>query len=156
MSTETYLLSRRSRFKNHFPSSMQECIGDESDGVSAKQLCFIAFLPDILDSKASGRNGYIKTLKKLADQYKDRPFSWLWVSAGQQAALEANVGVGGFGYPALVAFKPKDHKFATAKGAFDLKQIGDFIEKLRKGGESVSSMQGSLASIVTIPPWVRI
>jgi hypothetical protein len=39
--------------------------------------------------------------------YKDRPFSYMWAGAGQQAALESNFGVGGFGYPALVAFKPK-------------------------------------------------
>ena len=58
--------------------SLQECTGDESGEIKSKQLCFIAFLPDILDSKASGRNAYIKTLTKLADKFKDRPFSWLW------------------------------------------------------------------------------
>jgi hypothetical protein len=31
--------------------------------------------------------------------------------------------VGGFGYPALVAYKPKDGKFAIPKGAFDQTQI---------------------------------
>lgn len=31
-----------------------ECVGEEG-GAGARQLCFLAFLPDILDSKASGR-----------------------------------------------------------------------------------------------------
>ena len=36
----------------------KECIGDGE--APAKKLCFLAFLPDILDSKAAGRNAYIK------------------------------------------------------------------------------------------------
>ena len=36
----------------------KECIGDGE--ARAKKLCFLAFLPDILDSKAQGRNAYIK------------------------------------------------------------------------------------------------
>lgn len=66
----------------------QECVGSKEDGTSPKQLCFIAFLPDILDSKAAGRNGYISVLKQLAEKYKGSSFSYLWASAGQQAALE--------------------------------------------------------------------
>ncbi|KAG1665201.1 hypothetical protein FOA52_002602 [Chlamydomonas sp. UWO 241] len=128
------------------------CTGD-GDEVAAKQLCFIVFLPDLLDSLASGRNGYVKILKKIADTYKDRPFSYLWAGAGQQAALEANFGVGGFGYPALVAFKPKDGKFAVARTAFELKHVEEFIERIRKGGEQVLSMNGELAPIKANTPW---
>jgi hypothetical protein len=40
--------------------------------VDPAQLCFIAFLPNILDSKAEGRNGYIDSLKTLANDFKDR------------------------------------------------------------------------------------
>lgn len=52
-----------------------ECLGTNDPGLEKAQpaqLCFIAFLPDILDSKADGRNGYIDALKKLAADYKDR------------------------------------------------------------------------------------
>ena len=31
-----------------------------------RQLCLFAFLPDILDTKAEGRNAYLKILKDLA------------------------------------------------------------------------------------------
>ncbi len=35
-----------------------ECLGSEGKG--GKQLCFIVFLPNLMDSKASGRNVYLK------------------------------------------------------------------------------------------------
>ena len=36
----------------------KECIGDEEE--APKKLCLIAFLPNILDTKAVGRQTYIK------------------------------------------------------------------------------------------------
>lgn len=90
----------------------KHCVG-ETDA-DAKQLCIIAFLPSILDSKASGRNAYIKTLKKIANKYKERPYSYFWAEGGAQAGLEQNVGVGGFGYPAVVAVSPKRNVYAPA------------------------------------------
>jgi protein disulfide-isomerase A6 len=90
----------------------QHCMGGTD--AEAKQLCIIAFLPSILDSKASGRNAYIKTLKAMANKYKERPYSYLWVEGGAQAGLEQNMGVGGFGYPAVVAVSPKRNVYASA------------------------------------------
>lgn len=75
----------------------------------------IAFLPNILDSKAEGRNAYIDALKALAGDYKERNWSYLWVEGGKQSALEESLGVGGFGYPALVALKPTDLKYSTMR-----------------------------------------
>ena len=94
----------------------QHCKGG-SNGAEAKQLCFIAFLPDILDSKAEGRNKYIAVLKKMAESYKDRPYSYLWTAGGAHSALEASVDVGGFGYPALVALSPAKEVYAAAVAA---------------------------------------
>uniref|UniRef100_A0A7S0R2Q6 protein disulfide-isomerase n=1 Tax=Chlamydomonas leiostraca TaxID=1034604 RepID=A0A7S0R2Q6_9CHLO len=129
----------------------KECTGE--DGAGARQLCFVAFLPDILDSQAAGRNRYIKTLKELANKYKDRPFSYLWAQGGSQAALEANFGVGGAGYPALVAYKPKDHKYSVSKAAFESAHVVEFVESIRKGGEPVLAIQGSPAKVATHAPW---
>jgi hypothetical protein len=39
----------------------------------------------------------------------------VWAQGGQQPALEEALGVGGFGYPALVAFAPKDAKLSTMR-----------------------------------------
>ncbi len=47
----------------------------------------------------AGRNRYVATLKKLAEAYKGKPYSYLWAEGGVQEKLEANFGVGGFGYP---------------------------------------------------------
>jgi len=62
--------------------------------VRPKQLCLVAFLPHILDSKAEGRQEYISLLKKVAEAYKDRPFSWFWAEGGAQPKLEATLDVG--------------------------------------------------------------
>ena len=43
---------------------------------SERQLCFVAFLPHILDSMADGRNEYIQILKTVAEKYKQRSFGW--------------------------------------------------------------------------------
>jgi protein disulfide-isomerase A6 len=69
-----------------------ECLGTNDPGLEKAQptqLCFIAFLPDILDSKAEGRNEYINALKGLAADYKDR-----WVCACVCGAWEGGVGRG--------------------------------------------------------------
>jgi hypothetical protein len=39
----------------------------------------------------------------------------MWVEGGKQKALEDSLGVGGFGYPALVALKPADLKYSTMR-----------------------------------------
>jgi protein disulfide-isomerase A6 len=79
------------------------------------KVCFIAFLPNILDTKASGRNAYLDILKQVASKYKSRPFSYLWTEGGKQTALEQSFGVGGAGYPALVAYSPKQQQFSIMK-----------------------------------------
>ncbi|EFJ45579.1 hypothetical protein VOLCADRAFT_105867 [Volvox carteri f. nagariensis] len=129
-----------------------ECLGDSS-GAKARRLCLVAFLPDLLDSKAAGRNRYINILKKTAEAYKDKPYSYLWVQGAVQEGLESNFGVGGFGYPALVAFNPADKKYTVCKSAFELNHVKDWIEAMRMGGTGALPLQGSLASIKSITPW---
>jgi hypothetical protein len=50
-----------------------------------------------------------------APRYKARPFGYVWAEGGKQPQIEAALGVGGFGYPALVAFNPKDAKLSTMR-----------------------------------------
>ena len=49
------------------------------DACMERQLCIVAFLPNILDSMAAGRNGYIETLLGLAERLKTRPFGYVLV-----------------------------------------------------------------------------
>lgn len=37
-------------------------------------ICFVAFLPDILDSKAEGRNKYLELLLSVAEKFKMNPY----------------------------------------------------------------------------------
>ena len=37
-------------------------------------ICFVAFLPDILDSKAEGRNKYLEMLLSVAEKFKRSPY----------------------------------------------------------------------------------
>ena len=45
------------------------------------------------------------------------------MAAGKQPDLEKRVGVGGYGYPALVALNVKKGAFAPLKSAFELDHI---------------------------------
>ena len=49
--------------------------------------------------------------------------SYVWAAAGKQADLEKQVGVGGYGYPALVALNVKKGAYAPLKSAFELEHI---------------------------------
>ena len=37
-------------------------------------ICFVAFLPDILDSKAEGRNKYLEMMLSVAEKFKRSPY----------------------------------------------------------------------------------
>lgn len=50
-------------------------------------------------------------------------YSYVWAAAGKQTELEKQVGVGGYGYPALVALNVKKGAYAPLKSAFELDQI---------------------------------
>ncbi|KAK1418165.1 hypothetical protein QVD17_27304 [Tagetes erecta] len=115
-------------------------------------ICFVAFLPDILDSKAEGRNKYLETLLSIAEKFKRNPYSYVWASAGKQAELEKNVGVGGYGYPALVALNIKKGAYAPLKSAFERDQIIEFVKAAGLGGKGTLPLEGT-ATIVKTEPW---
>ncbi|PSC76647.1 disulfide isomerase [Micractinium conductrix] len=135
------------------------CIGHAADAdldikeVKPKQLCLVAFLPHILDSKAAGREAYLEILRGLTAKYKDRPFSYFWAEGGTQPELEANFGVGGYGYPALIAFNPSKSKYANLKSAFEDSHVKQFLESVRLGFESVADVSGTLAPVQSRDPW---
>lgn len=53
--------------------------------------------------------------------------SWLWTEAGAQMELEASLGIGGFGYPAMAAINARKMKFALLKGSFSEMGIHEFL-----------------------------
>ncbi|KAL7102449.1 hypothetical protein ACP275_08G121400 [Erythranthe tilingii] len=127
------------------PDTLEEKCGSAA-------ICFVAFLPDILDSKAEGRNKYLDLLLSVAEKFRKSPFSFLWAAAGKQSDLEKHVGVGGYGYPALVALNIKKKVFNPLKSAFQRAQIIEFVNEASQGGKGTLPLEGS-PEIVKTEAW---
>lgn len=139
---------------NIAPTEVSELTGPDvmEDKCASAAICFVAFLPDILDSKAEGRNKYLEHLLSIAEKFKRSPYSFVWSAAGKQADLENHVGVGGYGYPALVALNVKKGIYAPLKSAFENDQIIEFIKEAGRGGKGNLPLQNT-PTIVKIEPW---
>ncbi|XP_066540867.1 protein disulfide-isomerase A6-like [Hoplias malabaricus] len=118
------------------------------------QLCIVAVLPHILDTGASGRNGYLEVMKNMAEKYKKKIWGWLWTEAGAQMDLESSLGIGGFGYPAMAAINARKMKFSLLKGSFSETGIHEFLRDLSFGRGSTSPVGGgALPNIHTAEAW---
>ncbi|VAI18245.1 unnamed protein product [Triticum turgidum subsp. durum] len=113
---------------------------------------FVSFLPDILDSKAEGRNKYLELLLSVAEKFKKSPYSFVWAGAGKQADLEKQVGVGGYGYPAMVALNVKKGAYAPLRSAFELAEITEFVKEAGRGGKGNLPLEGA-PTVVESEPW---
>nr|XP_043627444.1 protein disulfide isomerase-like 2-3 [Erigeron canadensis] len=122
------------------------------DKCGSAAICFVAFLPDILDSKAEGRNKYIETLLSVAEKFKRSPYSYVWAAAGKQPELEKHVGVGGYGYPALIALNIKKGAYAPLRSAYERDQIIEFVKAAGLGGKGTLPLEGT-PKIVSTEPW---
>ncbi|XP_074365544.1 protein disulfide isomerase-like 2-3 [Apium graveolens] len=125
-------------------------IMEEKCGSAA--ICFVSFLPDILDSKAEGRNKYLELLLSVAEKFKTKPYSYVWAAAGKQPEFEKQVGVGGYGYPALVALNLKKKAYAPLRSAFERDQIIEFIREAGLGGKGNLAL-ATTPEIVKTDPW---
>ncbi|XP_027896345.1 protein disulfide-isomerase A6 isoform X1 [Xiphophorus couchianus] len=118
------------------------------------QLCIIAVLPHILDTGASGRNGYLDVMVKMAEKYKKKLWGWLWTEAGGQMELEASLGIGGFGYPAMAAINARKMKFALLRGSFSETGIHEFLRELSVGRGSTATLGGGvMPKINAVEAW---
>ncbi|KAK8588557.1 hypothetical protein V6N13_087466 [Hibiscus sabdariffa] len=136
------------------PAEVTELTGPDvlEEKCGSAAICFVAFLPDILDSKAEGRNKYLEMLLSVAEKFKRSPYSYVWVAAGKQPDLETRVGVGGYGYPALVALNIKKGAYAPLKSAFELEHINEFVKEAGRGGKGNLPLEGK-PEVVKTEPW---
>ncbi|KAH7688723.1 protein disulfide-isomerase A6 protein [Dioscorea alata] len=136
------------------PPEVSELTGPDvmTDKCASSAICFVAFLPDILDSKAEGRNKYLNLLLSVAEKFKKSPYSFVWTSAGKQVDLEKQVAVGGYGYPALVALNVKKGAYAPLRSAFELDQIIEFVKEAGRGGKGNLPLE-TTPTIVETEPW---
>ncbi|TYH44145.1 hypothetical protein ES332_D11G173400v1 [Gossypium tomentosum] len=127
------------------PAEVTELTGPDvmEEKCSSAAICFVAFLPDILDSKAEGRNKYLDMLLSVAEKFKRSPYSYVWAAAGKQPDLENRVGVGGYGYPALVALNVKKGAYAPLISAFELEHIIEFVKEAGRGGKGNLPLEGT-------------
>lgn len=90
-------------------------------------ICIVSFLPNIYDSSASQRNGYLEKLLSVAKKNRKNPFVFFWLQAGDQLDLEKELNLG-FGFPAVVAIAPSKNKVSIMKGSYD--QLDSFLSDL--------------------------
>ncbi|XP_010913398.1 protein disulfide isomerase-like 2-3 [Elaeis guineensis] len=139
---------------NVAPPEVSELTGPDvmEEKCASAAICFVAFLPDILDSKAEGRNKYLELLLSVAEKFKRSPYSYVWAAAGKQPDLEKQVGVGGYGYPALVALNVKKGIYAPLRSAFQHDQIMEFVKEAGRGGKGNLPLEKT-PSVIQTEPW---
>ncbi|KAJ6830260.1 protein disulfide isomerase 8 precursor [Iris pallida] len=139
---------------NVAPPEVSELTGPDvmEEKCAPAAICFVAFLSDILDSKAEGRNKYLELLLSVAEKFKRSPYSFVWTAAGKQANLENQVGVGGYGYPALIALNVKKGVYAPLRSAFQFDQVSEFVKEAGRGGKGNLPL-GNAPLIVPTEPW---
>lgn len=123
-----------------------------TDYCGKAQLCVVSFLPHILDCDSKCRNDYLNVLKQISEKHKK--YGYLWAEAVAQPKLEEALGVGGFGYPALVALNIRKMKYSTLRGSFSVDGVHEFLRDLSYGkGSSVPVPGAKLPTIESIEPW---
>lgn len=119
-----------------------------------KQLCLIAFMPQLYDCQSKCRNDYLKTLKKLGEKYKRNQWSWLWTESAKHQELESALSVGGFGYPALAAVNSRKGVYVLMRGSFSETGINEFLRELSVGrGSTAPIPNNKLPQINKSEPW---
>ena len=134
------------------PEVVQAISGAQlTEGCTSKQICFTGFLPSLEECGAECRKNHIKSMQASADQFKRRPFGWVWVEASKQAALEKAYSV--VAYPALVAVNAKKMRFATMRGQFSEKGINEFVGKLVVGKGTIKMDSDELPAFLDGDAW---
>ncbi|KAJ4745854.1 Protein disulfide-isomerase like 2-2 [Rhynchospora pubera] len=139
---------------NAGPAEVVELTGTDvmEEKCASAAICFVSFLPDILDSKADGRNKYLELLLSVAEKFKRSPYSFVWAAAGKQSDLETKVGVGGYGYPAMVALNTKKGVYAPLKSSFQKDPIIEFVKEAGRGGKGNLPLANT-PTITQTEPW---
>ncbi|RZC50626.1 hypothetical protein C5167_019054 [Papaver somniferum] len=78
--------------------------------------------------------------------------SYVWAAAGKQPDLEKQVGVGGYGYPAMVALNLRKGAYAPLRSAFQLEHIIEFVREAGGGGKGNLPLE-TTPTIVKTEPW---
>ena len=137
------------------PLEIKELINNDifDSQCDGKKVCIIAFLPNILDSQASGRSDYLDIFEKAASSSKRNLFTFSWSEGGSQKSLEKALKVSSANYPAVVALSKEKGKFSKHRGAYSTASLKDFISAMISGQSKVVSLPDNLPEVVSISPW---
>lgn len=119
-----------------------------------KPVCVIAFLPHLLDCQSECRNKHLDMLRTMAETFKKQGWGWLWIEGATQMAFEEPLGVGGFGYPALVAVSHKKSVYIQLRGSFGKEGVKEFLFELSIGrGSAIPFKTEDLPKLSTVLEW---
>ncbi|PFX17788.1 Protein disulfide-isomerase A6 [Stylophora pistillata] len=91
---------------------------------------------------------------EMGEKYKKKLWGWIWTEAGAQEKLEDAIGLGGFGYPAMVAVNARKMKYATLRGPFDNIGIDEFLRAVSVGRGATAPIKGAgLPTVEERIPW---
>ncbi|EPT25079.1 protein disulfide isomerase-related protein (provisional), putative [Toxoplasma gondii ME49] len=116
------------------------------------QLCVLAFLPHILDSKTEKRNEYLATLNRVVRASFHMPIAFFWSQGGDQYEFEEQLNLA-FGYPAVVAVHLSKGKYAIHRGDFSQESINTFLTQLLAGKAPISELPKNLKKLEESRAW---
>lgn len=154
--TASAIESAANKYLNQYPPKREifQLIGKtglKDECANKNGICLIAFLPHLVDTKASGRNNYIKLLEEAANMNSQYPFYYFWSQAYDQKALEKFFNLGS-GYPTVVAVSHSKKKFSVMHGAYTVDGISEFIRDLMHGFATLYDYE-ELPDIIEITKW---
>jgi len=116
--------------------------------------CVLAFLPDILDSGAAGRNEYLKTVSSARNRARGEniPVSFMWLQGGDQFEIEEKLSLQ-FGWPAVIVINLKKDRYGVHRGKSDLESIMGFLRGLMIGKVPLHPLPKGLEKFRKVQPW---
>uniref|UniRef100_A0A7S3LUX6 Thioredoxin domain-containing protein n=1 Tax=Palpitomonas bilix TaxID=652834 RepID=A0A7S3LUX6_9EUKA len=117
------------------------------DSCYASKLCFIGFLPHIMDSGKEGRMEYITAMQTAAKKFRKLPVKFVWAEGGsseERLKFESSIQVGGSGYPALAAVAKGKGRVGNMLGAFSAKQIEMYVNGVMNGKMTTRSLPSDM------------
>jgi len=124
-----------------------------ADNCNEKPLCVVSFLPDILETGASGRNDLVAMLKDLGESYKQKLWGWVWTAPGKHENLEKALGIGGFGYPAMAVVNVRKKVYVILRGSFGKDGISELLKSIAVGRGRTEKLADALPTLNNAEAW---
>ncbi|KII63574.1 putative protein disulfide-isomerase A6 [Thelohanellus kitauei] len=119
----------------------------------SKPLCVMAVLPNRMDTTSKKWQKYIGVLKEVIDSQRTMGYGWVWIEGLSDPKFEECFGVGGFGYPALVAYSHKKKAYSLMTSPFVTASIKQFLISLGSRSVQTHSISGEIPTFKDAQAW---